>query len=116
MTENKRFTYMEQFNGFCDVFDYGKVLTCMRLEYVEKTVGLLNNFQELSINDLKHIEQLQKENEQLKNIIQILKDIIYNNESGLIYEYSSDVYRDMEQLEKAYNSEDISELIKFCNG
>ena len=65
----KRFTYTEQFNGFCDVFDYGKVLTCMRLEYVEKTVGLLNNFQELYINDLKHIELLQKENEQLKERI-----------------------------------------------
>ena len=41
MTE-KRFTYMEQFNGFCDVYDNGKVLSCMRLEYVDKTVDLLN--------------------------------------------------------------------------
>ena len=51
MTE-KRFTYTEQFNGFCDVYDNGKVLSCMRLEYVQNTVNLLNE-QEETIQRLK---------------------------------------------------------------
>ena len=51
MTE-KRFTYIEQFNGFCDVYDNGKVLSCMRLEYVQNTVNLLNE-QEETIQRLK---------------------------------------------------------------
>lgn len=53
MTENKRFTYMEQLNGFCDVYDNGKILSCMRLEYVENTVNLLNELHEENEN-LKH--------------------------------------------------------------
>lgn len=59
MTE-KRFTYMEQFNGFCDVYDNGKILSCMRLEYVENTVNLLNEF-----ND--KCEFLEIENESLED-------------------------------------------------
>lgn len=59
MTENKRFTYMEQFNGFCDVYDNGKLLSCMRLDYVDKTVNLLND--------------LAEENKDLKQQIKILK-------------------------------------------
>lgn len=56
----KRFTYMEQFNGFCDVYDDGKLLSCMRLEYVENTVNLLNG-----LND--ECEFLEIENESLED-------------------------------------------------
>ena len=83
MTENKRFSYMEQFNGFCDVYDYGKIISCMRLEYVENTVNLLNELHEENhqlkrqIDNLEHTkdfcaeccERLEKENEQLKSEI-----------------------------------------------
>lgn len=79
MTE-KRFTYMEQFNGFCDVYDNGKILSCMRLEYVENTVNLLNElndkceFLEIENEALEDgatmyaelCHKLSKENEQLK--------------------------------------------------
>lgn len=72
MTE-KRFSYMEQFNGFCDVYDTGKILSCMRLEYVDKTVNLLNEQHE-TIQVLKasngemedYLARLEEENEQLK--------------------------------------------------
>ena len=82
MTE-KRFTYMEQFNGFCDVYDNGKILSCMRLEYVENTVNLLNELNDEN-QDLKgqvgndfneansmtvKIAELTEENEQLKTFL-----------------------------------------------
>ena len=60
MTDNKRFTYTEQFNGFCDVYDKGKILSCMRLEYVKNTVNLLNE-----LND--KCDFLEIENESLED-------------------------------------------------
>lgn len=54
MNENKRFTYSASFNGFCDVYDNNKILSCMRLEYVENTVNLLNE-----LNDEKNELRLQ---------------------------------------------------------
>ena len=69
MTE-KRFTYMKQFNGFCDVYDNGKLLSCMRLDYVDKTVNLLNDLAEEN-------EQLKDENWSLKsenNILKMVRD------------------------------------------
>ena len=70
---------MKQFNGFCDVYDNGKILSCMRLEYVENTVNRLNELHDENIGlkqDLKLIQDslwttevirnLEKENEQLK--------------------------------------------------
>ena len=89
MTE-KRFTYMEQFNGFCDVYDNGKILSCMRLEYVENTVNLLNEFNDKcefleieneSLEDgaTKYAELYHKslkENEQLKKELKRCKDWI----------------------------------------
>ena len=95
MNENKRFTYMEQFNGFCDVYDNGKILSCMRLEYVENTVNLLNElndkceFLEIENESLedgatKYAELYHKslkENEQLKEDIENLKIIIKARET-----------------------------------
>lgn len=75
MTENKRFTYMKQFNGFCDVYDNGKLLSCMRLDYVDKTVNLLND--------------LAEENGQLKKVLgaillEVKRDISNTNQTGEI--------------------------------
>ena len=75
MTENKRFTYMKQFNGFCDVYDNGKLLSCMRLDYVDKTVNLLND--------------LAEENEQFKKVLgaillEVKRDISNTNQTGEI--------------------------------
>jgi hypothetical protein len=57
MTENKRFTYSAPFDGFCDVYDNGKLLSCMRLEYVENTVNRLNELN----NENTHIKTIIKE-------------------------------------------------------
>ena len=78
---------MEQFNGFCDVYDRGKILSCMRLEYVDKTVDLLNKQHE-TIQVLKasngemedYLARLEEENGQLKNEIE---KIAYANEDLL---------------------------------
>lgn len=66
MTKNKRFTYKKQYDDFYDVYDDGKLLSRVKKEYVDKTIDILNKFQELSINDLEEIEQLQKENKNLQ--------------------------------------------------
>jgi hypothetical protein len=62
MKENKRFTYSVPFDGFCDVYDNGKLLSCMRLEYVENTVNRLN--------------ELNNENKQLKQQLAIIDRLI----------------------------------------
>ena len=49
----KRFTEStETFDGFCDIFDNGVTIACMRKEYSHNIVNLLNS--------------LSEENEQLK--------------------------------------------------
>lgn len=68
MTENKRFTYSPPFDGFCDVYDNGKILSCMRLEYVENTVNRLN---ELNNEN----EQLKKQNMRLHNHLHKINQI-----------------------------------------
>lgn len=70
MTENKRFTFSEDI-GCLDVpcsniSDNGKFLGTALLSDVEQLCDKLNAFQELSINDLKRIEELEKENNHLK--------------------------------------------------
>ena len=72
MSENKRFTYMEQFNGFCDVYDNNHILSCMRLEYVEKTVKLLNELHEEKEELKKRLIELKVENAELREENEIL--------------------------------------------
>lgn len=86
MTE-KRFTYMEQFNGFCDIYDNGKILSCIRLEYVENTVNLLNelndkcefleieneSFEDAATRYVELYHKSLKENEELKTKVDFFK-------------------------------------------
>ena len=93
----------------------------------EKTEGvaeLKDNGQPLliseSVDDVRYIKDLlneqHEENQQQKKIIQELKDIIYSDEDQIIGEWSGNIGEDMEKLNKAYESDDINDLIKFCNG
>ena len=43
-----------------------------------------------------------------------LKQIIYEDESQIIGEWSSTIQEDMKELNEAYESEDINDLIRFC--
>jgi len=80
MTENKRFTYMEQLNGFCDVYDNGEVLSCMRLEYVGKTVELLNNLNDEN-KQIKHTIHEAYNHERTALGKSVLKQILDNVEA-----------------------------------
>ena len=80
MTETKRFTYMEQLNGFCDVYDNGEVLSCMRLEYVGKTVELLNNLNDEN-KQIKHTIHEAYNHERTALGKSVLKQILDNVEA-----------------------------------
>ena len=84
MTENKRFTYSAPFNGFCDVYDNSKILSCMRLEYVENTVNLLN--------------ELHDTNQELYDFRLVLNALLFNEwvENGKYEVYKSKRHSDGE--------------------
>lgn len=125
MTE-KRFTYMEQFNGFCDVYDDGKVLSCMRLEYVEKTVNLLNDFcKEIDVLNYE-ITSLQRkadkirrdnialceENEQLKQLIdtRITVGDNYRKLKEYINELLTKKYNHYEEMKKTIRNKEAQRI------
>ena len=85
----KRFTYCP-FDGF---EDNGKQMSSQK---VEET---LNKFQELSIGDLKKIEQLEKENEQLKECLNEVK----NDEKQLSIDFMGFKMKLIEQLQIHYD-------------
>ena len=60
------------------------------------------------------IEQLQKEYDELAEEKEQLKQIIYEDESQIIGEWSSHIQEDMKELNEAYESDDINDLIRFC--
>lgn len=82
----KRFALTNPKNNFqemkCGINDktFDRTLT------FNEVVDILNSFQELSINDLKQIEQLKEENEQLKielTELKASKEDNYNINDGL---------------------------------
>lgn len=85
---------MEQFNGFCDVYDNGKILSCMRLEYVENTVNLLNE-----LND--KCEFLEIENEALEDGATMYAELCHK------------LSKENEQLKIRFN-EERERSLKFC--
>ena len=95
MAENKRFDFEDEYI----TLDGGVFATTKNRQNAELISKTLN--------------QLYEESEELKKIISTLKDIIYRDEMIIIWEYSTNM-DDEEELEAAYNSEDITELIKFC--
>ena len=50
----------------------------------------------------------------LNEDIEQLKQIIYDDESQIIGEWSSNIQEDMKELNEAYESDDINDLIRFC--
>ena len=93
MTE-KRFTLTNPKNAFqemkCGIDDktFDKTLT------FNEVVDRLNRFQELSINDLKQIEQLKKENEELK------KELFEERKDYILETYSDNPVRRDERLKE----------------
>lgn len=64
----KRFTKSsETFDGFCDIFDNGVTIACMRMEYSQNVVNLLNS--------------LNEENERLKNELRKEKSLLEYSDS-----------------------------------
>ena len=82
---------MEQFNGFCDVYDNGKILSCMRLEYVDKTVDLLNEQHETITEQASQIDFLKDENKHMRNVLNENKQLKQRND------------RQAKQLDHLYN-------------
>ena len=98
---------MEQFNGFCDVYDNGKVLSCMRLEYVENTVNLLN--------------KLNNENEQLKARIKHLERKIQRERASAMKQHEKWEKEAINENEKIKQQRDfyyarLQKIIKIANG
>ena len=80
----KRFKLVNPNNSFKNmnigISDDGRILT------LNRTIEILNSFQELSIEDLERIEKLEKENEQLKSEIKDLNDVLARYEEKELQE------------------------------
>ena len=70
----------------------------------------------LNTNDGAFVENFTLKNEinKLKEEKEQLKQIIYEDESQIIGEWSSHIQEDMKELNEAYESDDINDLIRFC--
>ena len=85
MTE-KRFTFTQDTLAKADVFDGNEFVCCTLSVWVEQLVDLLNS--------------LTDENEQLKQEIMEWKEKYYETEEIVINEYSSNISKDMAELQK----------------
>ena len=108
MTE-KRFTLEQHINEDDILSSYALIIDNDTSETYSNSMGSLKEIVEC-------LNTLHEENQQQKKIIQELKDIIYSDEDQIIGEWSGNIGEDMEKLNKAYESDDINDLIKFCNG
>lgn len=70
----------------------------------------------LNTNDGAFVENFTLKNEinKLKEEKEQLKQIIYEDESQIIGDWSSHIQEDMKELNEAYESDDINDLIRFC--